>query len=340
MGRTHAGATVLAQAWERLVWLDPERAWRRLKRGAVVGGVVATLVEGARLTLGAGTGAGPEVALAVAAGALVLTVPWHRGWALATLVVATGLAPALGLPAGGLAFLYTLALGLHVAVEAQGWWRRTLALLGPSLGAAWFLLVVEALGARPEGPWRLTLWLAYAHVGVFVTLGALLAEVELAADAMVPRLRGAPRLLEVWERLRGALGRLPEGAARARLQALVEASATRWLGATQARRPLTEALASTSAQEARDAVLALTTRLETATDPALRAHLEQMARVHRDHLEQLDGLARQAQRLEAEAAAELTWLETAALSVELAPRAPPLLADVAARLEHLAPARG
>jgi hypothetical protein len=146
----------------------------------------------------------------------------------------------------------------------------------------------------------------------------------------------APRVRQAWQRLRRALQRVGDDAARARLDELSREGAQRWISARAEHAALLAGVDVTLEEETRSAVRALEERLETTDDGELQTHLAQLLRVHRDTLEQLDSQRRRLERAEARVAAEAGWLETAAFSIELAPRNAVGLGDLAQRLVTLA----
>ena len=166
---------------------------------------------------------------------------------------------------------------------------------------------------------------------------AALAWLSFAADAVEPKLVSQPKVLHAWQRVRTALGRLPTGAPRTELEALAREGVARWLAVKAERDQLAESLDEQAEQEAREAVTALSERISETTDAELGAHLSQLRRVHKDTLEQLDGLRRRVERLEARTAAEAGWLETAAFSLELAPKGEAGTRELASRLRSLSP---
>jgi hypothetical protein len=115
----------------------------------------------------------------------------------------------------------------------------------------------------------------------------------------------------------------------------VRAVAERYLAYLAEANAVREALASVDVAHLRAELEALAHRADATEDAGARAHLHQAMRVHKDTLEQVDGLTRQRERLEAKASAELTRLERAALALELAP-AGCSLGAVVERLEALA----
>jgi hypothetical protein len=139
--------------------------------------------------------------------------------------------------------------------------------------------------------------------------------------------------------VRTALARVHDAGVRRQLETLARAGATRWVQAERERSELNAGLDMTLEAETRAAVTALEERLLETGDAELKEHLVQLLRVHRDTLEQLDGVRRKVERAEARVAAEAGWLETAAFSIELAPRSTAGLGELAGRLQSLAAIR-
>lgn len=330
----------LSKAWARVGFDDAQRVEAVLVRGTlagVLGGALALLIAGVGNPLPAAA-----YGLAFGTGIMVLVLP-RLGWpAVLAFTGAVAMLPVfIRWTPSTLPYFFTLPLGLALALEARAPLRRVAVLVGPSLGAAWCLAVVRWLSARHLGPLGESLGvLGVLLGGLFVAGGAALAWLTFSYDALEVRLAGQPKLHHAWSRLRTALARLPRGPAQARLQRLVREGAERCLGAKAERDAAQRGLDEQAEREAREAVAALTERLAQTTDGELTAHLEQLLRVHRDTLEQLDGMRRKLERLEARELAEAAWLDTAAFSLELAPKAEQALLDVGARLEGLARARG
>jgi len=110
----------------------------------------------------------------------------------------------------------------------------------------------------------------------------------------------------------------------------------RWAGARSGQRDVRGAFGSSQFGDSKAAFARLEERLAEVSDAELRAHLEQSMRVHRDTLEQLNGLRRRAERAEARALAEQTWLDTAVLTLELTPTKEDSVLDATSRLATLA----
>lgn len=328
--------SALEQAWERVGFEDPAAVERLLVRGALGGALAGGLV----MLVGglSRTASTAGYTLALAAGLLLLLLPGQGLGARLAVLAASALLPVFvpSTPAT-LAYFFTVPLGLMLASAPLSLARRLAVCAGPSLGAAWCLLLERWLSGRHLGPGAALGWLALLGAGVFLAAGAALAWVSLAADAVEPKLASQPRVLHAWQRVRAALGRLPRGGPRAELEALAHEGAARWLEVKAERDLLASSLDEHTEQEAREAVTALVERIGETTDTELASHLGQLLRVHRDTLEQLDGLRRKVERLEARTAAEAGWLETAAFSVELAPRNEPGTRELASRLRSLAP---
>jgi hypothetical protein len=322
---------MLEGAWSRVGFEEPAFVDRLLMVGTLSGvvGAVLCLAALSGLTVGG-------FAVAGAAAVMLLTVPrLHYGWRLA-LALSTTLLVAVVSPRVSLVpFFFSVPLGLVLALEPLSAWRRLLAFVGPSVGAAWCLLVAQGLGAKHLGALAGLSWVALGSAGLFIALGSALAWVTIAADAVEPQLV-VPRVRQAWQRLRRALQRVGDDAARARLDELSREGAQRWISARAEHAALLAGVDVTLEEETRSAVRALEDRLETTDDGELQTHLAQLLRVHRDTLEQLDSQRRRLERAEARVAAEAGWLETAAFSIELAPRNAVGLGDLAQRLVTLA----
>lgn len=338
-GRHPAGPRrALARLAEHVSHAEPAHAEALLVRGAVAGllGAVAAVVPAAFLERSL---AGPT-ALGLTAALLFLLLPRQAPSLLVLLWGATALVALLSpTPARFVPFYFTAALGLLLAFEHQGGFQRGVALLGPSLGGLWGLQVVAWLSARHLGPAAHLGAVATVALGLFVAAGAAAAGLEWSADGVTPRLRADPKLQRSWERLRVALARLPEPGVRRQLQALARASAERWLAARAETAAVAASLDDELEARSKDALLQLEVRLEATTDAGVADSLRHLARVHRDTLEQFDGLRRRRERLEAAAASEAAWLETAAFTVELAPRTEWARGEMASRLEALCATR-
>ena len=323
------------QTWQRVGFEDPPAVERLLVRGAIAGalaGAVGVLVSGAMRTPQPG-----PLAVSFAAALLLLVLPRQT---FSLLFALTGVAVLLPVfvpwtPAT-LPYLFTVPLGLALALEPLSAPRRLVALIGPSLGGAWCLQLVQWFSSRHLGGAAALSWVALLSAGLFLSAGAALAWVTFAADAVEPQLAAQPKVRIAWLRLRAALRRLPKGEARAQLEGLARQGAGRCVKARAEREEVASSLDETHEAESRDAVRALEERLGQTADAELKSHLGQLLRVHQDTLEQVDGLRRKVERLDARAAAEAGWLETAAFSVELAPRGEAGLRDLASRLSTLA----
>lgn len=328
-----------SKAWARVGFDDADRVEAVLMRGTLVG-----VLGGALALLIAGVGSPVQATsygLAIGAGLMMLVLPRFDWLAVLAFAGAVAMLPVfIKWTPATLPYFFTVPLGLALAFEALPPLRRLVLFAGPSLGAAWCLAVVRWLSARHLGAVGESLGVIGVLLsGLFVACGAALAWLTFSYDAIEVRLAAQPKVLRAWGRLKVALAKLPEGPARQRLQRLVREGAERCLGARSERDLVQGGLDEQAEREAREAVDALTARLTEATDGELVAHLQQLLRVHRDTLEQLDGVRRKLERLDAREAAEAGWLETAAFSVELAPKAEPRLAELGARLEGLARVR-
>jgi hypothetical protein len=327
----------LEETWSRTGFDEPSTVERLLVRGALAGALSA----GALALLGEGV---PQLRLlpshVVAFTAAVLMTVLPRQSLSARLAlggVAAMLPVFLPWTPSMLPYFFTVPLGMVLAQEPASLVRKGVSLVGPSFGAAWCLLLERWLSARHLGPLASMGSLALFAAGLFIAVGASLAWVSFAADAMEPKLVGQPKVRLAWLRLQAALKRLPQGEPRAQLQLLAAEGAARCVKARAEHDELASTLDETSETEARESVTALKERIEETADAELKAHLGQLLRVHQDTLEQLDGLRRKVERLEARTAAEAGWLETAAFSVELAPRNEGGVRELAARLQSLAP---
>lgn len=232
---------------------------------------------------------------------------------------------------------FTVALGVALAMEQQGWLARGLTVAATWLAGVWGLLVVDALSARHLGGLRVAGQVVPVAFGLFLGVGAWLARVRVAADDVEPQLAASPRALQAWDRLRAALRKVPVGPSRVALTHVVHDGAKKWVDAQRVHDELASGFDVQLETETREAIDALATRRDETQDAELKSHLEQTLRVHRDVLEQLDGLKRKVERAAARASAELGWLETAAFSVELAPRNADGLQSLAGRLTSLRP---
>lgn len=334
--RSVLSRSALEQTWERVGFEDPAAVERLLVRGAIGGALAAAL---ALLVGGLGrTASTSGYTLALTASILLVLLP-KQGLGVRLSVLAASCLLPVFVPTtpSTFPFLFTVPLGLMLANEPLSHARRLVLAVGPTLGAAWCLLLERWLSARHLGPGVALGWLALGGAGLFVSVGAALAWLSFAADAVEPKLASQPKVLHAWQRVRTALGRLPTGAPRTELEALAREGVARWLAVKAERDQLAESLDEQAEQEAREAVTALSERISETTDAELSAHLGQLRRVHKDTLEQLDGLRRRVERLEARTAAEAGWLETAAFSLELAPRGEAGTRELASRLRSLSP---
>ena len=326
------------ETWQRVGFEDAAAVERLLTRGAVagaVGGVLAAMVGG--LTHTPHTAA---YAVSFSAALLLLVLPRQTFGLLLALTAAVTLLPVfLPWTPPTLPFFFTVPLGLAMALEPLSPVRRLVAAVGPSLGGAWCLVVEHWLSARHLGGASALGWVALLAAGLFLSAGAALAWLSFAVDAVEPKLAAQPKVRLAWLRLRTALRRLPKGEPRARLEALALEGAARCVSARAQRDEVAGAFDADLESDAREAVTALTHRLTETADAELKSHLAQLLRVHQDTLEQLEGLRRKVDRFEARTAAEAGWLETAAFSVELAPKSELGLRELASRLDSLATVR-
>ncbi len=232
---------------------------------------------------------------------------------------------------------FTVALGIALAMEQQGWRARSLTIAATWLAGVWGLLVVDALSARHLGGLRVLGQVAPLAFGLLLGVGAWLARLRVAPDDVEPQLASSPRALQAWDRLRAALRKVPEGASRVALQQVANDGAQKLVTAQRVHDELSNGFDVKLEADTRETIDALVTRCNETEDAELKAHLEQTLRVHHDVLEQLAGLKRKVERAAARASAELGWLETAAFSVELAPRTVDGLEALAGRLTSLRP---
>ncbi|MEW6430145.1 MAG: hypothetical protein AB1730_01445, partial [Myxococcota bacterium] len=225
-------------------------------------------------------------------------------------------------------------LGLVLLFEMGVTWPRALAFAaGPVLGALWHRALLGLFHPWNDATHALDVVLQ-ASVGLFVGLGLAAAHVEWVRDTVAERLTGR-RASDVWQRAQAALARVARCPERKRLERHVHEVAERYLAHEAEAAGLRDAIAAVDRVRVEAELEQLSHRAQVATDAGARAHLQQATRVHRDTLEQLEGLARRQERAEAKASAELARLERAALSIELAPSSG-ALAGVVERLEALA----
>lgn len=277
---------------------------------------------------------GPFLPAALASTLLVLFLPELPRWVRAALGVAfLALAFGVGDELPSLLVLPAL-LGLVLFFEGKPSWARAFAfVVGPVLGAAWHQGLLELV--HPWSPASRALELALrASGGLFLGVGLAAAHVEWVGDRVAERLADG-RAGEVWQRVQAALARLARGPSRTKLEAHVREVVERYLALVAEASAVRDAIASVDVAHVQKELKALAQRAEAAEDSGARAHLHQAMRVHKDTLEQADGLQRQRERVEAMASAELARLERAALSLELAP-ASGALSGVVERLEALA----
>lgn len=328
-------AQTVTQWWKRVGFEQPEDVERRL----VVGSFVGALVAGVAVLLETMTHSNPTggSAACVALLALIVALPRHSRALMALLSLGLIVSVlTVGVTAARAPWVLSAALGVTLAVEPQPrWWRRALALVGPALGVWCFLFVVRWLSARHLGAGAAAGVVVQLTAGLFVSAGAVLSSLTVAVDAVEPRLRFDAKVREVWLRLHGALKRVPEASARQKLKDVANLVASRWLDARLEQRDA-ETVDEERAAEARDAVERLEARLQDTEDAELRRHFEQSLRVHRDVLEQLEGLSRKSERAAARARAEADWLENAVFTLELTPGSGNALTDAVDRLAVLA----
>lgn len=326
--------SALAPWWKRVTFENPFEVERNLTLAAVVGGGVALL---AGLVDARFRHVSPPMYLTLALCVLQVVLPQRNKWLMVGVAVTTlALGAILGFTARTMPFFCAAALGLTFAVEGTSWWRRAVLFAGPALGVAWCLALLEVFSAKYLGPVRAVWWGAFAGSGVLVTLAASLGTVTLALDPLELRLRVMdPKVRETWQRFHRVARRFSPEAHR-RLLDLASTVVARWLEARLEQRDVKESMGSTQFEESKSAIARLEERLGEVSDPELRAHLEQSMRVHRDTLEQLNGLTRRAERAEARALAEQTWLDTAVLTLELTPKKEESVLDATSRLAALA----
>jgi hypothetical protein len=322
------------QTWQRVGFEDPLTVERLLVRGALGGALAGAM--GALLGSAMHNAHPGPLAVSFAAALLLLVLPRQTFGLLLALTAAAALIPVfVPWTYATLPYFFTAPLGLALALEPLSAPRRLVALVGPSLGGAWCLQLVQWFSARHLGGASALSWVALLSAGLFLSAGAVLAWLTFAVDAVEPQLTAQPKVRAAWLRLRTALRRLPKGDSRTRLEVLAREGAGRCVKARAERDEVAGSLDETQEQEAREAVRALQERLTQTADAELKSHLAQLLRVHQDTLEQVDGLRRKVERLEARSAAEAGWLETAAFSVELSPKSESGLRDLASRLATL-----
>lgn len=326
---------LLKQWLQRVGFEQPDAAERRLLVGTFLGALVAgvaVMIETLSRSRSDGT-----VAMCAALFTLIIALPAHPRWMMALL--AFGLMVSfgtVGVTAGRAPWILSVALGVTLALEpGQSWPRRVVALVGPSLTVSWFFFVVHWMSARHLGAGTVLGSVTQIFAGLFVSIGAVLAQVGVAVDGVEPRLRFDKKVRETWLRLHAAMKRVSEPSARQKLKDTANIVASRWLDARLEQREA-EAIDEERANEARAAVESLTSRLEVVEDDELRRHFEQSLRVHKDILEQLEGLSRKGERAAARARAEADWLDNAAFTLELTPQSKIALTDVVDRLAILA----
>lgn len=325
--------SALAPWWKRVGFEDPFHVERNLTVGAMVGVGVALVV--AAFVSAREPSVHPIVSATLCL--LHLTLPRHNKWLmLGAVAVTLSLGVCFDLSVRTLPWLCAASLGLAMAFEQPSWGRRALVAFGPALGTAWALALAHVFSAKYLGSARVLTFGAIGLSGVFVALCSSLGTLTLSLDALEPRLRVLdPKVRETWQRLHRVARRFsPER--RRQVLDLASMVASRWLDARLEQVEVSQALERSQFDEATAAIERLEQRLNEVSDSELRAHLEQSIRVHRDTLEQLDGLRRRAERAEARAVAEVSWLDTAVLTLELTPTTEERVLDATSRLASLA----
>lgn len=327
----------LETAWARLGFEAPAVVERFLVRGTSTGALMSLAIA---LSVHSRLYPRELSAFIVASTAALLLLVLPRQTLAARAGVGAGaVAAALVIPwtPVTLPYFFTVPLGAVLAYEASTPVRKLVAFAGPSLGGAWCVVVANWLSLRHLHASWVFGWAALLSTGLFISAGAALAWVTFAADTVQPRLTEEPKVLAAWLKLRAALQKVPKGGAKDRLESLALEGAERCLKAVAQRDEVVRSLDETQEIESREAVTAIEARLAETADDELKVHLAQLLRVHRDTLEQLDGLRRKIERQEARVAAETGWLETAAFSVDLSPKSETSLGDLHHRLERLSP---
>lgn len=211
--------------------------------------------------------------------------------------------------------------------------RVALAAVGPALAVsahAWLVHLV-----RPWSPaTQLLAGALEASVGLFLGLGLALAHLEGEDEHLAWQLdlRDAGT---AWRRLTAALGKQRRTGARRQLEARLRGLARQLITQTDEVRAVAAAITGVDEKQLHVALAELSAKAEAVMDTQARRHLEQALRAHRDTLEQVDGLTRRRERLEARARATLALLERAALALEATSPTEPL-GEVVARLDLLA----
>ncbi len=303
----------------------------RIIIGGAVGSVAAWLVGGFSPEWGL---AGASAGAMLAGSALPLRL---RLAAFGAAFLAPFFLPVHSLSAGVVFSVSSLVTAAGVlAWSSTGWRARLLTGLGVMLAGQWAVWLTYRLTAQWLGELARVGELMPLTYGLFLGLGAHLGSIRIAPDQVEPRLAAVESALSAWRRARAALSRVTPGRAREALQGVLKEGALQLAQAKEqlAELRLDEQLEATT----RDAIAQLTERYNATVDEALRAHLAQTLRIHKDVLEQLDGLKRQRERAEAKVKAHTSWLETAAFSLEVAPRGEEALLELSARLRNLAPA--
>jgi hypothetical protein len=318
----------VAQWWSRVGFEDAAQAERTLVVGTLAGVVTAL---GALLW----PVSAPVSMAAVCAVCLVVLPGRFAWWQRVLAVLGTTVAlMVVGARASHASYALALALGGSLALGPRAWWQRALALAAPVAAVAWALFVVRWLGARHLGLAGVLAVPAQLASGLFLAVAAVVPSLALAVDAVEPTLAADPKVRAAWVRLHRALARLRDSQARARLTRAAAEVAARWVAASAEQDEL-EAVDGTAAAEAQERIEALDAASEATHDEELLRHYQQSLRVHRDTLEQFDGLKRRAERARARCVAEATWLDTAAFTLETTPALSANEADAVDRLVAL-----
>lgn len=313
---------------KRVTLDDAVTVERRLWWGAGVGVAV-----GAVATLGSWS-LWPALVAVLSLLTVALT-EGRRAFALLALVP-TLVVGSLVLSPRVLAVVVALLLGLFLSIDVEGLLRRVATALLPVVGLGWCALVTGAFQAKYLGAFRALSVVSFGASGVFITSALALASLSLSLDGVDRALKVLdPSLGKTWRRLHAVFARLTPGA-RDEAQVVSQMVASRWLDAWREREEIEVALRDVRFEESREAVTRLEARIVKTEDAELRHHLEQSLRVHQDTLEQLAGLQRRVERAEARAIAEASWMETAALTLELTPRSATQEKDAVSRLKTLA----
>ena len=186
--------STLEETWQRVGFEVPAEVERLLVRGTLAGAVVGA---GAMLCSGAlRTANTAGYTLALIAGVLLAVLPKQRlRFRLGVLACSAWLPVFLPWTPSTLVYFFTVPLGLMLALEPLSFARRAAIVLGPSVGAAWCLLLERWLSARHLGHATALGWFPLLACGLFVSVGAALASLSFAADAVEPRLMIQPKVL-------------------------------------------------------------------------------------------------------------------------------------------------